>query len=34
MKAALMRARTATAEKRRQHSQAAIFAPQYFFDIV
>jgi hypothetical protein len=34
MKAAMLRARTAKAEKRRQRSQAAILAPQYFFDIV
>jgi hypothetical protein len=34
MKAALMHARTAKAEKRRKRSQATILASLYFFDIV
>jgi hypothetical protein len=34
MKVALLRARTAKAENRRQRCQAAILAQQYFFDIV
>jgi hypothetical protein len=34
MKAALLRARTAKAEKRQQGCHATILVPQYFFDIV
>jgi hypothetical protein len=34
MKAALLRVRAVKAEKRRQRSQAAILARQYFSDIV